>query len=136
MDVKRIFTLTALAVAVVITVTVEAAPRRGKRDEGARPQISEEARKLAAVCRRDPSEANRDALKRQIGADYDRFLEQLRAKLKSGKHDRKSQEARRRLEAMTRDRDKRVEQIMRRMLEPQERPAERPGKDRKPRKRD
>ena len=97
--------------------------RRDKRDrrppDGMRPQFSEETRRLVGVCRRDPSEANRAALKKQIGIDYDRFLEEQRAKLKKGKRDRKSQEAARRLEAMKRDRDKRIEAIMKRMLDPQ-----------------
>ena len=70
------------------------------------------------MCRRDPSEANRAALKKQIGIDYDRFLEEQRAKLKKGTRDRRSQEARR-LDAMKRDRDKRIEAIMKRMLDPQ-----------------
>ena len=132
MKLNRFFTLILLVAAIFVSVAAEAAPRRDKRDhrppDGLRPQISEETRKLAAACRRDPSEENRAALKRQIGIDYDRFLEDMRAKIKGGKHDRKSQEARRRLEALTRDRDKRIEEIMRRMLDPQDRPGDRPGK--------
>ena len=84
---------------------------------GMRPEFSEETRRLAAVCRRDPSEENRAALKKQIGVDYDRFLKEQRAKLKKGR-DRRSQESRR-LEAMSRDRDKYIERIMERMLDPQ-----------------
>ena len=85
---------------------------------GDRPQFSEETRKLAAACRRDPSKENRAALKKQIGVDYDRFLEEQRAKLKKGKGGRKSQESRR-LDAMKHDRAKRIEAIMERMLDPQ-----------------
>jgi hypothetical protein len=103
--------------------------RQGRRDDGERrtngerPQFSEETRRLAGVCRRDPSEANRAALKKQIGVDYDRFLEEQRAKLKKGKRDRDGQDAARRLEAMSRDRDKYIDRIMRRMLDPQARPG-------------
>ena len=46
-------------------------------------------------------------------------MEEQRAKLKKGTRDRRSQEARRRLDAMKRDRDKRIEAIMKRMLDPQ-----------------
>jgi hypothetical protein len=83
-----------------------------------RPEFSEETRQLAAACRRDPSEENRAALKRQIGIDYDRFLKEQRAKLKKGR-DHRSQDAVRRLDAMKRDRDKYIERIMDRMLDPQ-----------------
>ena len=99
--------------------------RRRQNDEGERrssggmrPEFGEETRRLAAVCRRDPSAENRAALKKQIGIDYDRFLKEQRAKIKKGR-DRKSQEMLRRLDAMKRDRDKRIEEIMKRMLDPQ-----------------
>jgi len=82
-----------------------------------RPEFSEETRRLAAVCRRDPSKENRAALKKQIGIDYDRFLKEQRAKLKKGRGG-KNQESRR-LDAMKRDRDKYIERIMDRMLDPQ-----------------
>ena len=122
MKLNRFFTLILLVAAIFVSVAAEAAPRRDKRDhrppDGLRPQISEETRKLAAACRRDPSEENRAALKKQIGIDYDRFLEEQRAKLKKGKGGRKSPESRR-LDAMKRDRDKRIEAIMKRMLDPQ-----------------
>ena len=97
---------------------------------GMRPEFGEETRRLVAVCRRDPSEENRAALKRQIGVDYDRFLKEQRAKLKKGRRDRRSQEMGRRLDAMKRDRDKYIERIMERMLDPQTRPGNR---DRRPR---
>ena len=96
---------------------------------GARPEFSEETRKLAAACRRDPSKENRAALKKQIGVDYDRFLKEQRDKLKKGHGGRKSQDSRR-LDAMKRDRDKRIEAIMKRMLDPQ---GGRGNRDRSPR---
>lgn len=140
MKLNRLFTFALLAAAIFASVAAEAAPHRDKRDrrppDVPRPQISEEVRKLAAICRRDPSEENRAALKRQIGVDYDRFLEDMRARIKGGKHDRKSQEMRRRLESLSRDRDKRIEEIMRRLLNPQDRPGDRPGKGPKHRRRD
>ena len=123
MKLDRLFTVVLLIAMIFVSVAAEAAPHRDKRDrrppDGLRPQISEETRKLAAACRRDPSEENRDALRKQIGIDYDRFLEEQRAKLKKGKRDRKSQEMSRRLDAMKRDRDKYIERIMERMLDPQ-----------------
>ena len=97
---------------------------------GDRPQFSEETRRLVGVCRRDPSKENRAALKKRIGVDYDRFLEEQRAKLTKGKRDRRSRELARRLDAMKRDRDKRIEAIMDRMLDSQAHPGKR---DRRPR---
>ena len=96
---------------------------------GARPEFSEETRKLAAACRRDPSKENRAALKKQIGVDYDRFLKEQRDKLKKGHGGRKSQDSRR-LDAMKRDRDKRIEAIMDRMLDSQARPGNRGRRNR------
>ena len=87
------------------------------KGNGMRPEFSEETRRLAAVCRRDPSKENRAALKKQIGVDYDRFLKEQRDKLKKGRGGR-SQESRR-LDAMKRDRDKYIERIMERMLDPE-----------------
>ena len=140
MKIKRILSFVLLVAAIFTFVAAEAAPHRDKRDrrppDGMRPKISEETRKLAAACRNDPSEENRAALKKQIGADYDRFLEEQRAKIKDGKHDRKSQDARRRLDMVTRDRDKRIEQIMNRLLNPQDRPDDRPSKGPKHKRRD
>ena len=127
MKIHRIFTFAILVSAIFLSVATQAATHRNKRDrripDGMRPKISEETRKLAMTCRTNPSEENRAALKKQIGIDYDRYLEDLRAKIKDGKHDhRKSQEARRRLEALTRDREKHIAQIMLKILDPQARP--------------
>lgn len=129
---KKLFLLAGLAVSVIFaSAAAEAAHhKRDKRpSEGSamRPQLSEEARKLAAAYRSDPSHANRSALKRQIGIEYDRFLKEQRAKLKGGKN---SQAARRRLDALKRDRDKHIEKIMERLLNPQARPGGRPNRKR------
>ena len=120
-------------------VIAEDAPRRGNPDakfhrsgtaaERPRPQFSEETRRLAAVCRREPTEENRAALKKQIGIDLDRFLEEQRAKFRKGNSARKGQGARR-PDAMKRDRDKRIEAIMKRMLDPQNGRGNRDRRDR------
>lgn len=137
---KRLFLLVLSAAALFASVAAEAAVHRDKRDRRPpsvhRPHLSEETRKLAAVCRRDPSEENRSALRKKIEVDYDRFLEEQRAKIKDGKHDRKHQEARRRLNAMVRDRKKRVDEIMRRLLNPPEHTEEHPSHGPKNRHRD
>ena len=109
-------------------VIAEDSPRRGNPDakfhrsgaaaERPRSQFSEETRRLAAVCRREPTEENRAALKKQIGIDLDRCLEEQRATFRKGNGTRKGQGARR-PDAMKRDRDKRIEAIMARMLDPQ-----------------
>ena len=120
MRTEKLFLLSVLAVSVIFASVASGAAhhKRGKRPPEAaavRPPVSDETRKLADICRGDPSPANRAALKRQIGIDYDRFLKEQRARLKGGKN---GQAARRRLDALKRDRDRNIGQIMERLLDP------------------
>ena len=82
---------------------------------------SGESRRLAEVCRRDPSEENRAALRRQLERDFDRFIADQRAKLKPGK---KHHDQRHRLESLTRERERVINAEMHRLLD---------GRDKKPR---
>ncbi len=40
------------------------------------PQLNEETKRLIALCRRDPTEENLAALRRQVAANYDAFAAQ------------------------------------------------------------
>lgn len=48
-----------------------------------RPQLNEETKRLIASYRRDPSEANRSALRKQVGINYDKVLDRKRRSLKN-----------------------------------------------------
>ena len=49
--------------------------------EKERPQLNEETKRLIASYRRNPSEANRSALRKQVGINYDKVLDRKKAKL-------------------------------------------------------
>ena len=49
--------------------------------EKERPQLNEETKRLIALCRRDPTEENLAALRRQIAANYDAVVARKKAKL-------------------------------------------------------
>ena len=104
----------ALAVAAAPVAAAHHENRNYKHLDPARIQWSRESRRLAEVCRRDPSSENRAALRRQLERDFDRFVDNHRAKLKPGKL---SHEQRRRLDDLVRERDRTVNAEMRRLLE-------------------
>ena len=49
--------------------------------EKERTELNEETKRLIASYRRDPSEANRSALRKQVGINYDKVLDRKKAKL-------------------------------------------------------
>ena len=49
--------------------------------EKERPQLNEETKRLIALCRRDPTEENLAALRRQVAANYDAVVAWKKAKL-------------------------------------------------------
>ena len=51
--------------------------------EKERPQLNEETKRLIASYRRNPSEANRSALRKQVGINYDKVLDRKRRSLKN-----------------------------------------------------
>ena len=126
---KRVLLLAA-AVLLSAAAFAKAAPHHEKR-EGENPggiPLSKETRRLAAECRRDPSDGKREALKRQVRDDYDRHVSKLRNQPKSNK---KRHEQHRRIEALIRDRDRKVDEIVDRLLSG---PPEKENKPRPPRK--
>ena len=113
-----------------VAAFAKAAPHHEKREvenPGGIP-LSKETRRLAAECRRDPSDEKREALKRQVRYDYDNYVSKLRNQPKSNK---KRHEQHRRIEELLRDRDRRVEEIVNRLLDG---PPEKVKKPRPPRK--
>ena len=64
--------------------------------EKERPELNDETKRLIAAYRRDPSDANRAALRRQVAANYDAVVARKKAKLdelkRSAKHQSKIDE--------------------------------------------
>ena len=101
--------------------------------EKERPQLNEETKRLIAACRRDPSEANLTALRKQIEINYDKVVARKKAKLeelkRTAKHNFKVQEMQEIVDEMLKNREYRIEQNMRRFTDPRMRPGSRETKD-------
>ncbi len=101
--------------------------------EKERPQLNEETRRLIAVCRRNPSEANLAALRKQVALNYDKVVERKKAKLeelkRTARHVSKIQEMQEIVDEMVRNREKRIEQSIRRFTDPRLRPGSRNTED-------
>lgn len=86
--------------------------------EKERPQLDEETKRLISACRRDPSETNRAALRKQIAVNYDKVVARKKAKLeelkRTARHASKVQEMQEIVDEMLLNREKRIEQSMRR----------------------
>ena len=115
----------------------EASPRTVNRDaklhkfsttiEKERPQLDEETKRLIAAYRRDPSDANRAALRKKIAENYDKIVERKKAKLeelkRTAKHESKIREMQIIVDEMLRDRENRIESSLRRFTDPRLRPG-------------
>lgn len=101
--------------------------------EKERPKLNEETKRLIAACRRDPSEANLTALRKQIEINYDKVVARKKAKLeelkRTAKHAFKVQEMQEIVDEMLKNREYRIEQNMRRFTDPRMRPGSRETKD-------
>ncbi len=97
--------------------------------EKERPQLSQETLRLIAAWRRDPTEANLAALRRQVAANYDRVLARKKAKLEelrqTARHASKVEEMQAIVDEMVRDREARIEQSLNRFRDPRLRPGSR-----------
>lgn len=84
---------------------------------------------LISACRRDPSETNRAALRKQIAVNYDKVVARKKAKLeelkRTARHASKVQEMQEIVDEMLLNREKRIEQSMRRFTDPRLRPGSR-----------
>ena len=101
--------------------------------EKERPELNEETKKLVTVYRRDPSQSNRAALKKQLEINYDKLVERKKEKLEelkqTAKHASKVQEMQLIVDEMLQNRDVRIEQNMRRLTDPRLRPGSRDAND-------
>ena len=123
------------AVAIAHTATADS-PRQFKYSktlEKERPQLNEETRQLISAYRRNPSEANREALRKQVEKNYDQVIARKKAKLeelkKTARHDFKIREMEKIVEEVVNDRDRRIEQSMKRFTDPRLHPGSRQGND-------
>ena len=95
--------------------------------EKERPQLNEETKRLIALCRRNPTEENLAALRRQVAANYDAVVARKKAKLEelksTARHQSKIDEMQVIVDEMLRDRDRRIDASMARFTDPRFRPG-------------
>ena len=103
--------------------------RYSRTTERERPQLNEETRRLISEYRRNPSEENKAALRKQIEKNYDAVIARKKAKLeelkKTARHDFKIREMEKIVDEVVQDRERRIEQSMRRFTDPRLRPGSR-----------
>ena len=90
--------------------------RSSESGERRRPQLNEETRKLIAAYRRDPTETNKSALRKQVEADYEKRIERKKAELaelkRSAGSESQVKEMEGELDEMIQSRDRRIDQMM------------------------
>jgi len=101
--------------------------------EKERPELDEVTKRLISEYRRNPTEANRKALRKQVEKRYDAVVEKKKAKLeelkKTARDKSKVEEMQVIVDEMLRDKENRIEQTMRRFADPRLRPDARNVKD-------
>ena len=101
--------------------------------EKERPQLNQETRDLIAAYRRNPSEANRAALRRQVAKNYDAVVARKKAKLeelkRTARHQSKVEEMQVIVDEMLRDREQRIDASMARFTDSRFRPGMRDRTD-------
>ena len=101
--------------------------------ERERPELKQATKDLISAYRRDPSDANRAALRRQVAANYDAVVERKKAKLeelkRTARHQSKVDEMQTIVDEMLRDRERRIESSMARFTDSRFRPGLRDSKD-------
>lgn len=101
--------------------------------EAERPELNEETTKLIATYRRDPSEANLAALRKQVEINYDKVIECKKAKLEelkqTARHASKFREMQEIVDKVIQDRDNRIAQSMCRFTDPRLKPGSRDADD-------
>ena len=119
---------------------VSAAPAKGAKSfkystnvELERPQLNEETRQLISAYRRNPTSENLAALRKQVEKNYDQVIARKKAKLeeikKTALHDFKIREMEKIVEEVVNDRERRIEQSMKRFTDPRLRPGSRQSND-------
>ena len=114
--------------------TNEAAPHHRRTTiEKERPKLDETTKALIAAYRRDSSEKNRTALRKQVEINYDKVIARKQAKLRelkqTARHSHKIREMEAIVDEVVRDRKNRIEQSMRRFTDPRLGPDSRRSRD-------
>ena len=101
--------------------------------EKERPQLNQETKDLIAAYRRDPSESNHAALRKQVAKNYDAVIARKKAKLeelkRTARHQSKVDEMQVIVDEMLRDREQRIEASMARFTDTRFRPGLRDRQD-------
>ena len=101
--------------------------------EKERPQLNQETKDLIAAYRRNPSDENRAALRRQVAKNYDAIVARKKAKLeelkRTARHQSKVDEMQVIVDEMLRDREQRIEASMARFTDSRFRPGLRDRQD-------
>ncbi len=101
--------------------------------EKERPQLDEITRSLIAAYQRNPTEANKQALRNQIAVNYDKVVAKKKAKLeelrKTAKDQSKIDEMQVIVDEMLRDRESRIDQTLNRFTDSRLKPGVRETKD-------
>ena len=101
--------------------------------ERERPELNEATKRLISAYRHNPSPANLAALRKQVEKNYDQVIARKKAKLeelkKTARHDFKIKEMEKIVEEVVNDRDRRIEQSMKRFTDPRLRPGSRQSND-------
>ena len=95
--------------------------------EKERPQLNQETKDLIAAYRRNPSDENRAALRRQVAKNYDAIVARKKAKLeelkRTARHQSKVDEMQVIVDEMLRGREQRIEASMARFTDSRFRPG-------------
>lgn len=101
--------------------------------EKERPELNEDTKRLIAEYRRNPTNENYARLRRQVEANYDRVIARKKAKLeelrKTARHEFLVKDMEKIVDEVIRERERRVEQSMRRFTDARLRPGVRENKD-------
>lgn len=132
------FAFAALLCGTIFASGQESAPRREVNPEAKlhrfsttiekeRPQLDEETKRLIAAFRRNPTDANRAALRAKVAANYDAVVARKKAKLedlkKTARHQSKVDEMQIIVDEMLRDREARIDASMARFTDSRFRPG-------------
>lgn len=131
------------ALAAIVSLPLLGAPRQVNPEaklhkfstvvEKERPELDEETKRLISEYRRNPTEENRAALRKQVEKRYDDVVARKKAKLEELKNTAKDKskvdEMQVIVDEMLRDRENRIEQSMARFADPRLRPNARETKD-------
>ncbi len=101
--------------------------------ERERPELDDVTKSLIAAYRKNPTEANKQALRKQIAINYDKVVERKKAKLaelkRTARTKDKVDEMQVIVDEMLRDRENRINQSLSRFTDPRLRPGVRETRD-------